>query len=279
MEMSSLYFVAYALIATVGGIVIAQAQYARKQSEGKPINYTALKIAFGFALLMWTGAALDTIYYTESHYAFTISGMVIGVALSAFFAVQINRVIRKIQTDEALIEELSSHDSLTGLWNRRVFHERLGEAVKSHKERGAPLTVLLMDIENLGKVNHTYGYKAGDKALKKIAKTIMTMVREDDVVCRHSGNYITVVLPHMADNQAADLANRIREAIGALEFSFVEGETVKMFVSIGVAGLSEVNNRDAILVDAAFDALRAAQKGGASGVYTHTPDTPKTRPV
>ena len=103
MDGHSLYFVGYALIATISGVVIAQAQYSRKQNEGTKINFKILKLVFGIALLMWTGAALSTVYYTSSTTATAVSGIFVGIILSLFFGWQINRVIRKIQTDEKTV--------------------------------------------------------------------------------------------------------------------------------------------------------------------------------
>ena len=104
-------------------------------------------------------------------------------------------------------------------------------------------------------------------------------MRDVDVVSRYSGNYITVVLPGMTSADATALAQRLRDQLVGLEFTFEDGAAVFPDIFIGVAALSERNHRDAAIVDAAFDALRAAQKEDAGGVYEHTPDTPVTRPV
>ena len=85
---------------------------------------------------MWTGAALGSVYYTSSTTSIAVSGLFIGVILSLFFGWQINAVIRKIQADEKALEDLATHDALTGLWNRRVFHQTLKKEMKRADDQG-----------------------------------------------------------------------------------------------------------------------------------------------
>lgn len=62
--MAALYFVSYALIATIAALVIAQAQFARKKNEGTPVNFTLLKAVGGSAAFMWAAAGLTTVAYS-----------------------------------------------------------------------------------------------------------------------------------------------------------------------------------------------------------------------
>jgi len=266
MDMSSLYFVAYALIATLAGTVIAQAQYARKQNEGKPINYTVLKVVFGFALLMWTGAALSAVFYTESHIAFTVSGLFIGVALSLFFGWKINAVISKIQADEKAIEELATHDALTGLWIRRVLHKTLKSELKQVAESGQPLSLLILKVDNIKEINSELGYEAGDRVLRKLAEIVTRSVRPIDLVCRYGSREIAIVFPNLAAQTAAKFARSFQAEIAAHDFNIGGDDTIPVTITVGIAGFSDKARTERALLDATEHNLRIAEKSGSNSL-------------
>ena len=125
MDGHGLYFVGYAAMATISGIIIAWAQYSRKKAEGIPINYTVLKVVFGVALAMWAGAAMANFAYMQTTTTTAAAGFSVGVILSIFFAWQLKAVVRKLDADAIALKELATRDALTNLWNLRVFHETL----------------------------------------------------------------------------------------------------------------------------------------------------------
>lgn len=262
MDVHSLYFVGYAVMATVGGIIIAQAQYTRKQREGKKINYTILKVVFGFALVMWTGAALSAVYYTESHTALTASGFLLGIILSLFFGWKINAVIGKIQADERALEDLATHDALTGLWIRRIFHQTLRKEVALAAEQGHPLSLLLLKIDNLKEVNAEFGYEAGDVVLRKLAKIITRSVRPDDLICRYGSREIAIIFPNLKAEIAGKFARSFQAEIAAENFRKGEGEAVHVTITAGIVGHSQKTKNDGAFLIAAERAMRKAAKSG-----------------
>lgn len=266
MDMSSLYFAAYALIATIVGIVAAQAQYTRKQREGKPINYTVLKVIFGSALAMWTGAALAAVYYTESHMALTVAGVLVGVILSLFFGWQINKVISKIQADERALEELATNDALTGLWIRRVFHKTLREQIAVTQQTGEPLSILLLKIDNLKEVNAQFGYEMGDRVLMKLAKIVKRSVRPDDMVCRFGSREIAIVFPNLDAVKAGKFTRAFQAEIASTNFNADEGEEVHVSVTAGIVGYKGGGQTEGAFLDAAENAVRIATKSGPNSL-------------
>lgn len=262
MDMHSLYFIGYALFATVGGIIIAQAQYSRKKREGKKINYTILKVVFGFALLMWTGAALSAVYYTESHTALTITGIFVGVILSLVFGWQINAVIRKIQLDEKTIEDLAQHDALTGLWIRRIFHQTLKQEIQRVEETGQPLTILILKIDNLKEINSERGYEAGDLVLQKLPEIILRAVRPTDLVCRYGNRKIAIIFPNLDAKIAGKFARSFQTEIAAHDFNAGDGDTISVTVTAGVVGYSPTMKTERAFLDAVEHALSTAEKSG-----------------
>lgn len=266
MDMHSLYFVGYAVTATVGGIVLAKALYIRKQREGKPINYGLLKVVFGFALLMWTGAALSAVYYTDSHTALTVSGIFIGVILSLFFGWQINAVIRKIQADEKALEELATHDALTGLWIRRVFHQRLAEEIKLAKEHDHPLSVLILKVDNLKEINAEIGYEAGDMVLQKLPDIILHAVRPTDLVCRYGSREIAIIFPKLSAKVAGKFSRSFQTEIAAHDFNIGDGKTIPVTVTAGVVGYSEKTKTEQALLDLMEKTLDDAKRNGPNSL-------------
>jgi|GEM_PF-7088590 len=270
MEPHSLYFVGYAVFATVGGIVIAKAQYIRKQREGTPINFKILKVVFGVALFMWTGAALAAVYYTSSTTASAVAGIFIGVILSLFFGWQINAIIRKIQTDEKSIEELATHDALTGLWNRRIFHQTLKNEIKRSDELGHPLSLLMLDIDNLSDINVELGYEAGDLVLRKLANIVNRAVRPRDLICRYRSKEIAIIFPRLNAETAGKFARSFQAEIASHDFDIGEGNTVCVTVTVGIAAYSDKTPTEKSLLDAGEASLFKAMESGRNSIMVTT---------
>jgi diguanylate cyclase (GGDEF)-like protein/PAS domain S-box-containing protein len=90
------------------------------------------------------------------------------------------KAIREDITDKKRIEELSIRDGLTGLYNRRHFDSVFEKLLKEFQENGKKLSFLLMDIDNFKKYNDTYGHQAGDTALRKVSKTVLSKFSKID---------------------------------------------------------------------------------------------------
>jgi len=269
MDMHSLYFVGYAVCATIAGIVMVKAQYIRKKREGTPINFKLIKIVFGFALFMWTGAAFAAVYYTPgSHAAMSIAGGLVGVILTVFFGWQINAVILKIQNDEKALEELATHDALTGLWNRRVFHQTLKKEIQQSNELGHPLSLLMLDIDNLCDINAEHGYEPGDHVLIKLGEIIKQAVRPTDLICRYRSKEIAIVFPKMRAQVAAKFARSFQAEIAGHDFDIGEGKTVRVTATIGIAAYcADTMKTEPAFVNEAEEALFIAMETGHNSIF------------
>ncbi|MEQ6290196.1 diguanylate cyclase domain-containing protein [Vogesella sp. GCM10023246] len=105
----------------------------------------------------------------------------------------------------ARVEQLSTHDWLTGLWNRRAFDEQLHDALGHLKRGGSSLALILFDVDNFKHYNDTLGHPAGDKALQDIARVVQHVAqRQDDRVYRLGGEEFAIVtsLPDLPRLQA-----------------------------------------------------------------------------
>ena len=131
---------------------------------------------------------------------------------------------------------LSRTDWLTGLWNTRFFNEVLDEKIRSSKEGGHSLGLMMADVDNFKRFNDTLGHQEGDHAIKRVADILKRFSRKTDFVCRYGGEEFSVIMSRTGKNEAQIIAERLRSEI---ENSFKHDETVpdrlKLTISIGLA--------------------------------------------
>lgn len=132
------------------------------------------------------------------------------------------------------VEDLAAIDDLTRLLNRRFGLRRLEEEFSRSVRHGVPLSVIMLDIDNLKGFNDTFGHDAGDAVLVEVASVFEKSVRSGDIVCRYGGEELIIVAPGMGLNDAIKSAERLRRQI---ESTSVEwgGKTLSITVSLGVA--------------------------------------------
>jgi diguanylate cyclase (GGDEF)-like protein len=124
-------------------------------------------------------------------------------------------------------------DHLTGLANRREF-ERVMEREVAHAERhDRRLSVMMIDLDNLKRINDRQGHRAGDGALRLVAQQLQRVVRASDVCARVGGDEFAVAMPETSIERARDVSARLRTAIRQVGLSAKSADEVE--VSIGVA--------------------------------------------
>jgi len=141
--------------------------------------------------------------------------------------------ITEKKKSEELIWRQANFDTLTGLPNRDMFRDRLGQEVKKSIRAELPLALLLVDLDQFKEVNDTLGHAVGDMLLKDAARRISACVRESDTVARLGGDEFTIVLSEISDvSNVDDVAQKI---IGRLAEPFQLGsEVVYVSASIGI---------------------------------------------
>lgn len=153
-------------------------------------------------------------------------------------------------------------DPLTHLWNRRGASVLLKGAFASADQRGMPLALALLDLDNFKRINDTRGHQAGDEVLRRVASRLLTTVRGDDAICRLGGDEFLVL---MADTDAAiasRIAERIRHAITDSPIPTRDG-TLSVSVSVGCTIRQP---RETTAVDALLErADRALMESKAAG--------------
>lgn len=154
-------------------------------------------------------------------------------------------------------------DELTGLANRRAFEDALARDVARADRQSLPLTVLVVDADDLERVNQAQGRAIGDVALRALTEVLVQATRVSDVVARIGGDEFGLILPNTNVQGAQVVAERIRNNIRQRDLEGPNG-VFRMSVSIGVAMTSGpgCRGREQALFDAAAQAMLAAKVGG-----------------
>ncbi|MGC4093417.1 MAG: diguanylate cyclase [Polyangiaceae bacterium] len=174
-------------------------------------------------------------------------------------------------SQEALLRQLfeaSVTDALTGAFNRDYFDTQLSAELSFARRHKAELSLIMFDVDFFKKVNDTYGHPAGDQVLVRIARTVASMVRTEDVFARYGGEEFALILRGVNVTGAAALAERLRGAVQALSIPSERG-AIRVTISAGCAGMtggSEVSAEE--LIGSADKRLYAAKHGGRNRVVS-----------
>jgi len=164
---------------------------------------------------------------------------------------------------------LSETDDLTGLYNMRGFGiiaDRLfGQAVRYNR----PASLLMIDSDNLKKVNDLYGHETGNRLLKMLAKCIETELRHTDVLARYGGDEFVALLPETPADRANEVAQRIGKAVATAPLEF-EGKRVETSVSIGLACYPQDGRSIDAVLARADRAMYVAKEQGRNRVVNFT---------
>jgi diguanylate cyclase (GGDEF)-like protein len=173
---------------------------------------------------------------------------------------------QSIADKQSELEYLATHDTLTGLYNRREFM-RLAEMELARGARlPADVCARMVDLDFFKKINDQYGHPAGDAVLQQIAAMLTAGVRSTDVVARMGGEEFIVLLPSTTTEGALALAEKLRCAIRTQQLK-VQSLLVPVTVSIGVSAITKAQRSTvAELYTAADQALYAAKHGGRDRV-------------
>ncbi len=157
------------------------------------------------------------------------------------------------------LEELATHDALTGVFNRRKFNELIDLEIVRVGRYGSPLSFIIIDIDHFKRVNDTLGHEAGDAVLVSLAAVLRGCVRAVDSVARWGGEEFVLLLPQVGVDGASELAARI--CVAVRDARLLGGITV----SCGVAELRPPESPDDLFARA-DRALYRAKEGGRDRV-------------
>lgn len=157
-------------------------------------------------------------------------------------------------------------DALTGLPNRRQFHEYLMPTLAFHRRGDHPMALLFIDIDHFKKVNDTHGHAIGDLVLRQVAQRLRHVIRDGDVVARIGGEEFIVLLPNTGCEAVHEIAERVRSTIGGRPIEINGDDELVLTVSIGVAVFPDDADSCESLLEIADQALYSAKLHGRNQV-------------
>jgi diguanylate cyclase (GGDEF)-like protein len=171
---------------------------------------------------------------------------------------------RAIERSQAVARE-AAIDTLTGLFNRRHFMQRLDEELERARRQGAPLTAVMLDVDNFKQLNDRLGHPGGDAVLRVVGDVLRRSVRLFDVCARFGGDEFAILMPGGSPDSSAQIAERIREDVeGSRPLIGPWSEDLKVTASIGIATGTGTSGED--LIARADEALYAAKREGKNRV-------------
>ncbi|MGE0312821.1 MAG: GGDEF domain-containing protein [Lautropia sp.] len=187
----------------------------------------------------------------------------VPVLVSAPIATLILRLLHELDAVRRQAEQLASTDLLTGALNRRRFIELAQRELQRARFVRAPLSILLLDVDDFKDVNDRHGHDVGDQVLVQVAATCMRCLRPGDPFARWGGEEFVALLPGAGAAVAVRVALRVRDAIAATRVTESGKSTVPLVVtaSIGVAALRDDGSID-LLISRADRAMYHAKRNG-----------------
>jgi diguanylate cyclase (GGDEF)-like protein len=168
------------------------------------------------------------------------------------------------------IQQLSQHDGLTGLFNHRMFVEKLAQEINRLQRTGKPLSLMMLDIDHFKQFNDNYGHQVGDSVLKELAAIMRAQSRSHsiDICCRYGGEEFAIIMPELELKNAITVAERFRKAVESHMFPIKDNKREgSVTISIGVAALQSGDElTPEMLTKKADDALYISKRNGRNQV-------------
>ncbi len=173
-----------------------------------------------------------------------------------------NRVIADSFGEMKKFEKHATTDALTGLANRHTLQETFPIEIQRCVEKGKPVAMMMIDVDNFKQFNDMFGHIAGDRALSAVSKILRSQFRPRDILVRYGGDEFAVLLPGASKEQALVIGERVRTAVsgstGDGSDSLIQ---IPVTISMGVAELDPRGSLDTLTRDADAALYRAKNAG------------------
>lgn len=198
------------------------------------VCFVATKIACTYITPIYTDVASKG-FITASYCLNSLTGFVIILLFSILFSIEIRQMQRNLMQEYETLDEIASHDPLTGLLNRRSMEFHLGKVMDVAKKTGAQFSLIMADIDDFKKVNDNYGHDVGDQVLLHVSNIIKKQLRGNDHVCRWGGEEMLLLI-HNNSTVAVQIAERIRQSLENSPVTTKDGNKITVTMTFGVTG-------------------------------------------
>lgn len=148
-------------------------------------------------------------------------------------------MVRNMSVLQTSLEWQAWHDALTRLLNRGALFEQAVAVASDCQRSGRPLAVIQLDLDHFKHINDRYGHQAGDRVLSMVASTLSSAVRQGDLLGRVGGEEFCIVMPNTTLQEAAAVAERLRQRIQGREVFLHNNVTLRVSASLGVSASEE----------------------------------------
>jgi diguanylate cyclase (GGDEF)-like protein len=180
----------------------------------------------------------------------------VGLGLVAVSISALYLTLRALRAEH----EASHRDPLTGLHNRRLFHELLSEEIAQAERYGRELSLGIVDLDGFKLINDTLGHRAGDRVLQGTAAVLSAGVRKSDRVFRYGGEEFAILMPETGELAAAAALERVRRALAEQAIPYGRGEA-QVRCSIGVTAYQPGESEEELVVRADRACYAAKRRG------------------
>jgi diguanylate cyclase (GGDEF)-like protein len=175
------------------------------------------------------------------------------------------RAVLRTKRYQDMLATRAQVDGLTGLWNRSYFERRLEEETSAARRYRRKVSLAMVDIDHFKAFNDRFGHPFGDLVLQRVGEALTTTLRTTDAACRYGGEEFGLIFTETSRADALIACRRVCAAIRAIQLGR-EGERVSVTVSVGLAGVEQVDDLTSVtrpqIIDAADAALYAAKRAG-----------------
>jgi diguanylate cyclase (GGDEF)-like protein len=169
---------------------------------------------------------------------------------------------------------LAERDALTGLFNRHRFNEELARLIAEAQRNRSRLALFFFDLDEFKYINDTFGHRAGDAMLIRVAGEIAGQVRRNEILARLGGDEFAILVPDVTDEMLQALAERLTQRVAMVRFQF-EGQSLRLTTSLGIAVYPDHADNAEDLISRADTAMYQAKDAGKNAwrVYRSDLDT------
>jgi diguanylate cyclase (GGDEF)-like protein len=182
----------------------------------------------------------------------------------------LQNVVAFLQKDlkNARLFEMATTDSLSQLYMRRYFENRMDDELRRLQRNPEPCALLMLDIDHFKLVNDNYGHQTGDEVIRQVSRVLRDVSRQGvDLPARYGGEEMVILLPQTSHEGAIKVAERIREAVSVLQIPAMEPKPMpQVTLSVGVSSYGTHGKTRVELVEAADQALYKAKASGRNQV-------------